>query len=121
MDKNYEKSIHRIGRIGLIIGIAFMLGIPAVISTVYDVWPESISQVLAVGGPLLLIFIPTALAEVFSYTPVLGSSAYITFLTGNVMNLKLPVVINSHTLTETTQGTDEGDTIATISVAVRCV
>ena len=47
--------------------------------------------------------------------------AYITFLTGNVMNLKLPVVINSHTLTETTQGTDEGDTIATISVAVRCV
>lgn len=121
MDKNYEKSIHRIGRIGLIIGIAFMLGIPAVISTVYDVWPESISQVLAVGGPLLLIFIPTALAEVFSYTPVLGSSAYITFLTGNVMNLKLPVVINSHTLTETTQGTDEGDTIATISVAVSSI
>ena len=47
MDKNYEKSIHRIGRIGLIIGIAFMLGIPAVISTVYDVWPESTGRASA--------------------------------------------------------------------------
>ena len=39
MDKNYETSIHRIGRIGVIIAIVFMLGIPAVISTVYGVWP----------------------------------------------------------------------------------
>ena len=29
---NYEKSIHRLGRVGLVIGIGFMLGIPAVIS-----------------------------------------------------------------------------------------
>ena len=31
MDEKYEKSIHRIGRIGILIGLAFMLGIPAVI------------------------------------------------------------------------------------------
>lgn len=41
MDKKYEDSIHRTGRIGIIIGIILMLGIPAVISSVYDVWPES--------------------------------------------------------------------------------
>ena len=76
---------------------------------------------MTIGGGLLLMFIPTALAEVISYTPVLGSSAYITFLTGNVMNLKLPCVINSHTLTGTTQGTDEGDTIAAISVAASSI
>ena len=98
MDKKYERGVHLIGRIGLIIGVVFMLGIPAVISAVYHVWPTSITQVMTIGGGLLLMFIPTALAEVISYTPVLGSSAYITFLTGNVMNLKLPCVINSHTL-----------------------
>lgn len=118
MDKNYDKKTHLLGRLCLLLGLAFMLGIPTVICMVYDVWPSSVGQVMAVGGGLLLMMVPTALAEVFSYTPTLGSSAYITFLTGNVLNLKLPCVINSHTLTGTTQGTDEGDTIASISVAV---
>lgn len=121
MDKNYETSIHRIGRIGVIIAIVFMLGIPAVISTVYGVWPESIGQIFAVGGGLLAVFLPTNIAEVLSYTPILGSSAYLTFLTGNVMNLKIPVVINAQVLTDTSQGTDEGDTIATIGVAVSSI
>ena len=39
MDKKYERGVHLIGRIGLIIGVVFMLGIPAVISAVYHVWP----------------------------------------------------------------------------------
>ena len=118
MDKNYENSIHRTGRIGVIIAIAFMLGIPAVVCQVYDVWPKSIGEIFAVGGGLLAVFLPTNIAEVLSYTPLLGSSAYLTFLTGNVMNLKIPVVVNAQVLTETAQGTDEGDTIATIGVAV---
>lgn len=121
MDKNYENSIHRTGRIGVVIAIAFMLGIPAVICQVYDVWPKSIGEIFAVGGGLLAVFLPTNIAEVLSYTPLLGSSAYLTFLTGNVMNLKIPVVVNAQVLTETAQGTDEGDTIATIGVAVSSI
>ena len=35
----------------------------------------------AVAAGLLAVFIPTNVAEVFGYTPMLGSSAYITFLT----------------------------------------
>ncbi len=101
MDKKYEDSIHRTGRIGIIIGIILMLGIPAVISSVYDVWPESAAQVITAGSGLLAVFIPTCIAEVFSYTPILGSSAYITFLTGNVMNLKVPVVVNAQIMSDT--------------------
>ena len=52
---------------------------------------------------------------------MLGSSAYITFLTGNVTNLKIPVVVNAQTPTETAQGTDEGDTVATIGVAISSI
>jgi len=121
MDKNYETSIHRLGRIGVVIAIGFMLGIPAIISQAYDVWPGGIGEIFAVGGGLLAVFLPTNIAEVLSYTPILGSSAYLTFLTGNVMNLKVPVVINAQAMTETSQGTDEGDTIATIGVAVSSI
>lgn len=121
MEKNYETSIHRLGRIGVIIAIAFMLGIPAIISAVYHVAPSGVGEVLAVGSGLLAVFIPTNIVEVLSYTPILGSSAYLTFLTGNVINLKIPVVLNAQSLTDTAQGTDEGDTIATIGVAVSSI
>lgn len=121
MNKQYEDSIHRTGRIGIVIGILFMLGIPTVISAVYDVWPESVGQLVAAGGGLLAVFLPTCIAEVFSYTPILGSSAYITFLTGNVMNLKVPVVVNAQIMTDTASGTEEGDIVATVGVAVSSI
>ena len=89
MNKKYENSIHRLGRIGVIIGICFMLGIPAVISTAFHVWPENIGKLLTACVGLLAIYLPTNVAEVLGYTPMLGSSAYITFLTGNVTNLKM--------------------------------
>lgn len=121
MDKQYENEMHRLGRIGVVIAIAFMLGIPAVICQVYDIWPSGIGEIFAVGGGLLAVFLPTNVAEVLSYTPVLGSSAYLTFLTGNVINLKVPVVINAQSMTGVSQGTDAGDTIATIGVAVSSI
>lgn len=117
MDKSYENSAHRLGRIGVIIGIVFMLGIPTIISATYNVWPESLGQLLTVGGGLLAVFLPSNIAEVFAYTPILGSSAYITFLTGNVMNIKIPAVTNAQQITETSSGTEEGDIVASISVA----
>lgn len=121
MNKKYENSIHRLGRVGVIIGISFMLGIPAIVSAVYKVWPENIGKLLTACVGLLAIYIPTNVAEVLGYTPVLGSSAYITFLTGNVTNLKIPVVLNAQALTDCSQGTDEGDTIASIAVAVSSI
>lgn len=74
-----------------------------------------------VASGSLAVFLPTNIAEVLSYTPIFGSSAYLTFLTGNVMNLKAPVVINAQAITGTAQGTDEGDTIATIGVAASSI
>ena len=118
MDEKYDKSVHCLGRIGVIIGLGFMLGIPAVVSAFYDVWPGSAGELLAVGAGLLAVYIPTNISEVFGYTPILGSASYITFLTGNVTQLKIPVVLNAQSLAETAQGTDEGDTVAAIGVAV---
>ena len=60
MDKKYETSIHRTGRIGVIIAIVFMLGIPTILSAVYDVWPESIGQIFSPWAEACLRpFLPT--------------------------------------------------------------
>lgn len=112
----YIDKVHLVGRIGTVISLGFMLGIPALICQVYDIWP-TIGEVLGAGTGLLAMFVPVAISEVFSYTPILGSAAYIAFITGNVMNLKLPCAINAMEIAEVTQGTEEGDAISTVAIA----
>lgn len=70
---------------------------------------------------ILMIYIPVGISEAISYTPILGSSSYLTFITGNIMNLKLPVAINAIKLTETEQNTPEGDAVASVAVAVSSI
>lgn len=51
----YLNRTHTIGRISTIIAMAVMLGIPAVVCTVYDIWP-TFAAVAATAGPLLAMF-----------------------------------------------------------------
>ncbi len=116
-DKKYIDSIHRLGRIGSFIAVCFMMGIPAVMCTVYDAWP-SLATVIQAGGGLLAMFVPSATAEVISYAPILGSASYLTFITGNVMNLKLPVAISAQQIAGVESNTPESDAISTMAIAL---
>lgn len=121
MDSNkYLDSVHRIGRLGSIGALFFMLGIPTFISIYYGIWPN-FKEVFIVSSGLLALFVPVAIAEVVSYMPILGSASYITFITGNVMNLKLPVALNAKELTNTDVGSEESDVIATIAISVSSI
>ena len=119
-NEKYIKSIHRLGRLGSIGALGFMVGIPLVICAIYSCFPD-FGLVLQSGTGLLAMFIPIAISEVFSYAPVLGSASYITFITGNVMNLKLPVAINAIDIAGVEQSTDEGDAVVTVAVGASSI
>ena len=117
-DKNsYFNRAHRLGRIGTIIAILFMIGIPVVVCFIYDVMP-TFSEVFTTAIGLLAVYVPTALSEVISYTPMLGTACYITFITGNVGNMKIPCAINAKEMTDSPRGTERGDTVSAIAVSV---
>lgn len=116
-DDNYIKTVHKVGRLGAIIALSIMIGIPIILGVVYKCMP-SFSMMLKTGGTLLIMFIPISLSEVISYAPILGSSSYITFITGNVTNLKLPVALNALEISKQEQATEEGDAIITVGVAM---
>lgn len=117
---DYINSIHRIGRLGAIGAMSFMLGIPAIISSIYNIWP-SLVDVLKVSSGLLVLFVPIAVSEVISYMPILGSASYITYITGNVLNLKIPCALNAMQISGTSQGTEEGDVISTLAIAASSI
>ena len=116
----YLNEMHKLGRIGGIGAILIMLGIPTVAAIAYDAFP-TFSEVLLSSIGLIAIFVPIAISEVLSFTPVLGSSIYLTLITGNLMNLKLPTVLNAFELTKVEQGNEEGDIISGIAVATSSI
>lgn len=111
---------HRFGRTTLLCFIVYMMIVPIVTCVVYNCFP-SIQMLIPGLVTILLIMVPTGIAEVGSYTPILGSSSYLTFATGNLMNLKMPCVVNAQKLAKVEQSTPEGDAIALIATAVSSI
>jgi hypothetical protein len=116
-NERYIDSMHRLGRIGMLGAILVMLGMPTILGLYFDSLPD-IGQIFQAAFPLLIVFLPSNLFEVFSYTPILGSSVYLTMMTGEVMNLKLPVVNNVLKMMNVEPGTVESDIISSIVVSV---
>ena len=111
---------HKSGKAFLLCFVLYMLIVPLVVCLVYGCFPSF--KTLAPGlVTILLIMVPTGIAEVGSYTPILGSSSYLTFATGNLMNLKMPCVLNAQKIAKVEQGTPEGDAIALIATAVSSI
>mgnify|MGYP000862262898 FL=1 len=113
----YIHSMHKFGRRIAILTIIIMIAMPTIAGIYFKSIP-SISKVLATSVGLLAIFIPTNIGEVISYTPVLGSSIYLTFITGNLANLKLPVATNAMNTMDVAYGSEEADIFSSIAVGV---
>lgn len=113
----FTEWAHKSGRIFMIIFTVYMIAMPFVICMVYDCMP-SFAMCAPGLATILLIMAPMSVAEIGSYTPILGSSSYLTFASGNLMNLKMPCIINAQRIAKVEQSTVEGDAIALIATAV---
>lgn len=113
----FTEWAHKSGRVFMVLFIAYMLVIPFIVCTVYDCMP-SFKMCLPGLIAITAIMGPASIAEVGSYTPILGSSTYLTFASGNVMNLKIPCIINAQQIAKVEPNTVEGDAVALIATAV---
>lgn len=113
----FQEWAHKWGRIGTVIALVYMIALPFVVLGYYDCIPSFGSVVNVATLGILAIYIPVGFSEALSYTPILGSSAYLAFITGNIMNLKLPCAVNSMKIAKKESNTPEGDVVASIGVA----
>lgn len=115
---SFQSWAHRWGRVGTLIVLIYMVALPFVVLAAYDSIPSLGEVFNANTFSILLIYIPVGFSEALSYTPILGCSAYLAFITGNIMNLKLPMAANAMNLTKKQPNTPEGEAIASVAVAV---
>ena len=115
---SFQAWAHKWGRIGTLIALLYMVALPFAALAFYDCIP-SFGEVINLGTvSILMIYIPVGISEAISYTPILGASSYLTFITGNIMNLKLPCAVNAMKLTKKEPNTPEGEAISSVAVAV---
>ena len=117
----FQSWAHRWGRIGTLIALAYMISLPFIVLNYFDCMPSlgSVFNVATFG--ILAIYIPVGISEALSYTPLMGASSYLGFITGNIMNLKLPCAVNALKIAGKEANTPEGDVVASIGVAASSI
>lgn len=119
--EEFNNGLHRIGRITLIIGLILLIAVPFVIGAVNGVSPE-MKGFIAGFANVGIIYIPVAIVEFLVYAPMLGvGGSYLSFLTGNVTNMKIPCAMNARDIAKTEVGSPENEIVSTISVATSAI
>ena len=123
MKKNlsYMDSVHRDGRIWNLSVMVLLFLFPVAVAAIFGVMPD--------WSALLVGLIATApmywavgVIETITYVPMLGAGgSYLSFVTGNISNLKMPCAINALEQNEVSAGSEEGEVISTIAIATSSI
>jgi hypothetical protein len=117
----YDKNVHNLGFWSTLILVLAMVGVPFGLQKIFGI-EIGVSETLRVFFTAMAVFAPIAICEFISYAPLLGAGGqYIAFVTGNVMNMKLPASKNAQKICGVEPGTPEADAISALAAAVSTV
>lgn len=115
--ESYNKRTHVIGRISSAIVLVMLVGAPFLIGKVLGAMPD----IGAAGKAFLsvgLVWTVSSVVEFLVYTPMLGAGGgYLAFITGNLINMKIPCAVNARDIVGAKTGTPENEIISTLSIA----
>lgn len=115
--EQFNRRTHVLGRIVSAITLVLLVGAPFLIGTFLGAMPDMgavAKGFLSVG----LVWTVSSVAEFLIYTPMLGAGGgYLVFITGNLINMKIPCAVNARDIVGTKTGTAENEIISTLSIA----
>lgn len=119
--ERYINSVHRDGTIWNISVMILLLMFPVIVGVIFEAMPDW----AALGRGLLAVapmYWAVAVVEVVTFVPMLGAGgSYLSFVTGNISNLKLPVALNALESNGASAQSEEGEIISTIAIAVSSI
>lgn len=123
MKKNmsYMDSVHRDGRIWNIGVMILLMAFPVAAAILFQVSPDwaALVQGLIATAPLYWV---VGVIETITFVPMLGAGgSYLSFVTGNISNLKLPCALNALEQNGVSANSEEGEVISTIAIAISSI
>ena len=118
--EQFNRRTHVLGRIVSAITLVLLVGAPFLIGTFLGAMPDMgavAKGFLSVG----LVWTVSSVAEFLIYTPMLGAGGgYLAFITGNLINMKIPCAVNARDIVGTKTGTAAASRWQRLRMAVRC-
>ncbi len=120
-EMTYIDSVHRDGRIWNISVMILLLAFPVAVSLIFKAfpdWPALVKGLIAT----LPMYWAVGIIETITYVPMLGAGgSYLSFVTGNISNLKLPCALNALEQNGVSATSEEGEVVSTIAIAVSSI
>lgn len=117
----YMDSVHHWGRIWGLSLMLLILAYPITVSLIFHAqvnWPAFVKGFIAIGP----MYWAVGIVEIFTYVPMLGAGgSYLSFVTGNISNLKLPCALDAMERAGVKSNSEEGEIISTIAIAVSSI
>ena len=120
-EMSYMDSVHRDGTIWNLAMMVLLLLFPIAVGIVFRALPDwqGLLMGLVATAPM---YWAVGVVEVITFIPMLGAGgSYLSFVTGNISNLKLPCAINALENAGVSAKSEEGELVSTISIAVSSI
>ena len=118
----YMDTVHRDGTIWNLSMMVLLLLFPVLVWILFDgATPDwrGVALGLVATAPM---YWAVGVVEVITFIPMLGAGgSYLSFVTGNISNLKLPCAINALENAGADPKSEEGEIISTIAIAVSSI
>ena len=110
---SYIDSVHRDGRLWNIAMMILLFMFP-----ISPDWGALVKGLIATAP----MYWAVGIVETITFVPMLGAGgSYLSFVTGNISNLKMPCAINALEQNEVSASSEEGEVISTIAIATSSI
>ena len=119
--RSYMDSVHRDGRIWNLCVMVILFLFPVSVGLIFHAgldWHGFLFGLIATAP----MYWAVGVIETFTYVPMLGAGgSYLSFVTGNISNLKLPCALNALQQADVNVNSEEGEVISTVAIAVSSI
>lgn len=120
-EMTYMDSVHRDGRIWNLSVMVILIAFPIAVAMIFDAAPDWKGFLMGLVSTAPMYW-AVAVVETFTFVPMLGAGgSYLSFVTGNISNLKLPVALNALEQAGVNVASEEGEVVSTIAIAVSSI
>ncbi len=118
---SYMDSVHRDGRIWNLSVMVLLLAFPISVAIIFGASPDWHALLMGLIATAPMYWAVGAI-ETITFVPMLGAGgSYLSFVTGNISNLKLPCALNALEQNHVSATSEEGELISTIAIATSSI
>ena len=120
-EMTYMDKVHKWGTAWNLSMVAVLLAFPIVVALIFKAAPDwnGLLVGLLATAPM---YWAVGVVETITYIPMLGAGgAYLSFVTGNISNLKLPCALNALEQADVKASSEEGEVVSTIAIAISSI